>query len=62
MRSGKVGDVVWYSSADETELAQIVAIRNTRTHATIRVLTGSQKGQAFEAPWGKIEFERKSTE
>jgi hypothetical protein len=58
----KPGDVVWYVVGDTTELAKLIAVRHSKTHATIRLLTGEQKGQEFEAPWGVIESERITTE
>ena len=62
MAHEKIGDAVWYVVRDTTELAKVTGVRDSRTHATIRLLTGKQKGQAFEAPWGVIESERKTTE
>ena len=58
----KIGDVVWYVVGDTTELAKLIAVRHSRTHATIRLLTGKQRGRELEAPWGIIESERKTTE
>jgi hypothetical protein len=62
MASEKNGDVVWYNVHETMELAQIIDIKRTKTHATIRLLTGKQRGQEFEAPWGIIEAERKTSE
>jgi hypothetical protein len=62
MAPEKVGDVVWYLVGDTTELAKLIAIGHSRTQATIRLLTGKQKGREFDAPWGVIESERKTTE
>lgn len=62
MAPEKVGDVVWYLVGDTTELAKLIAVGHSRTQATIRLLTGKQKGQEFDAPWGVIESERKTTE
>lgn len=47
----KVGDEVYYVVL---ERAEIMAVDNSETHAMIKVLTGLQKGQVFEAPWGKL--------
>jgi hypothetical protein len=47
----KVGDEVLYIVH---ERAEIVSISESRTHVAIKVLTGPQKGQMFEAPWEKI--------
>jgi hypothetical protein len=58
----KVGDVVWYVVGDTTEFAKVIGLGHGRTDATIRLLTGKQKGQEFDAPWGVIESERKTTE
>ena len=56
MDKGKVGDVVWYAVGPDTarQQAKIIAISGS-THATIKLLTGPQSGQEFEAPWGVIE-------
>jgi hypothetical protein len=62
MAPEKVGDVVWYLVGDTPELARLIDIRPSRTHATIRLLTGKQKGQEFDAPWGVIQSERITTE
>jgi hypothetical protein len=53
---GRVGDVVWYTVGPDTarQQAKIIAISGS-THATIKLLTGPQEGQEFEAPWGIIE-------
>jgi hypothetical protein len=56
MDKGNVGDVVWYAVGPDTarQQAKIIAISGS-THATIKLLTGPQEGQEFEAPWGIIE-------
>lgn len=55
-----VGTVVWYNVGDTDELAKVIAARDSKTHATIRLLTGKQRGRELEAPWGIIESERKT--
>jgi hypothetical protein len=56
MEKANVGDVVWYVVGADTDRqqARITAISGS-THATIRLLTGPQSGQEFEAPWGVIQ-------
>jgi hypothetical protein len=56
MDKGNVGDVVWYAVGSDAarQKAKIIAIRGS-THATIKLLTGPQEGQEFDAPWGVIE-------
>ncbi|MFZ0772573.1 MAG: hypothetical protein ACLP56_02565 [Candidatus Sulfotelmatobacter sp.] len=54
MDRGKVGDVVWYVVGSDRQQAKIIAVSGS-THATIKLLTGPQSGQEFEAPWGVIE-------
>ena len=47
----KVGDEVFYVPL---ERAEIVAISEDRTHATIKLLSGSQKGQLFRVFWDDL--------
>lgn len=54
MTGTKVGDVVWYLVDEPRQQGKITRI-NGSTHATIRLVTGPQAGQEFEAPWGIIE-------
>ena len=62
MGDEKVGDVVWYRGEGMNELAEVISIQGTRTHATIRGLTGEIRGHEFEAPWDIIQSVRKTTE
>jgi hypothetical protein len=54
MRDEKVGDVVLYIADKPRQQAEILALK-IATHAQIRILTGPQRGQEFEAPWGIID-------
>ena len=51
----KIGDTVWYEVGSSQEKAKIVAISGN-TQATIQLLTGPQRGQELEAPWGIIKM------
>jgi hypothetical protein len=55
MAEPKVGDIVWYEVKNMTrERAEIIDI-TSKTHAMIRLITGSETGKEFEVPWGIIQ-------
>lgn len=58
----RVGDVVWYvSGSDPQPKARITAL-DGKTHATIRLLSGPEKGKEFLAPWGVIQtYDKRET-
>ena len=58
----QIGDDVWYVIGNDREQAKIIGIEGT-THVRIRLMTGNQKGQEFEAPWGIVHpLKKKTTE
>lgn len=54
MQNARVGDVVWYLGEEPRQQAKIISIEGS-THAFIKLLTGTNKGDRFEAPWGVIQ-------
>lgn len=61
MATLKVGEVVRYSVGLDMQLAEIVELSGS-THAIIRIKTGPQEGQEFEAPRGLLKSLSESNE
>ena len=55
MRDEQVGDIVHYKIVSQPPEQAVILALKSNTEATIRLLTGPERGTVIDSPWGIIE-------
>ena len=55
MRDEQVGDIVHYKIVSQPPEQAVILALESNTEATIRLLTGPERGTVIDSPWGIIE-------